>query len=89
LHRLKAGDTFKAKIVQNSHFHFPKNSPEVIMICNGTGIEHFKILAKIINKFLVICMQGSEINLRSVYINLSWTVQSTKEIEYPCRCFVT
>lgn len=41
LHRLKAGDTFKAKIVQNSHFHFPKNSPEVIMICNGTGIGPF------------------------------------------------
>lgn len=41
LHELRAGDTIKAKIVNNSHFHFPTMAPEVVMISNGTGIAPF------------------------------------------------
>lgn len=41
LHRLKANDKLQAKIVQNTHFHFPAKSTEVIMISNGTGIAPF------------------------------------------------
>jgi sulfite reductase (NADPH) flavoprotein alpha-component len=64
LHRLKAGDTFKAKIVQNSHFHFPKNSPEVIMICNGTGIGPFLGMLSQNNKQIPCHLYaGLEINL--------------------------
>ncbi|MBD2757287.1 PepSY domain-containing protein [Spirosoma validum] len=41
LHRLTPGDTIRAKIVSNDHFHFPKKAPVVVMIANGTGIAPF------------------------------------------------
>ncbi len=41
LHQLTVGETMKAKIVRNEHFHFPKNIPSAILICNGTGIGPF------------------------------------------------
>ncbi|MDR6562202.1 MULTISPECIES: PepSY domain-containing protein [unclassified Arcicella] len=41
LHRLKAGETIQARVIQNKHFHFPKNATSVVMICNGTGIAPF------------------------------------------------
>lgn len=41
LKRLKPGQTVAARIINNKHFHFPKQAPEVIMISNGTGIAPF------------------------------------------------
>lgn len=41
LRELQIGDNLSANIKINSHFHFPKNSKEVIMISNGTGIAPF------------------------------------------------
>ncbi|WP_158827582.1 PepSY domain-containing protein [Mucilaginibacter lacusdianchii] len=41
LHRLQPGDAIKARIINNEHFHFPANAPEVVMISNGTGIAPF------------------------------------------------
>ncbi len=41
LHQLKVGEKMQAKIIANTHFHFPKKAPEVMMICNGTGIAPF------------------------------------------------
>lgn len=39
--RLKPGDLIKARILRNPGFHFPRNAPNVVMICNGTGIAPF------------------------------------------------
>jgi len=41
LHSLKANDKLSARIVKNSHFHFPLKPSSVIMISNGTGIAPF------------------------------------------------
>ncbi|TDO24467.1 PepSY domain-containing protein [Pedobacter duraquae] len=41
LYNLQPGDTIKARIIGNSHFHFPKKASAVIMISNGTGIAPF------------------------------------------------
>ncbi|GAB3247847.1 hypothetical protein GCM10027347_03770 [Larkinella harenae] len=41
LHRLKPGETIRARIVENTHFHFPKKAPVVVMISNGTGVAPF------------------------------------------------
>ncbi|WP_421828635.1 PepSY domain-containing protein [Larkinella sp.] len=41
LHALTPGETVRARIVNNGHFHFPKKSPVVVMIANGTGIAPF------------------------------------------------
>jgi sulfite reductase (NADPH) flavoprotein alpha-component len=41
LHHLELGETLKACIVPNVHFHFPKQAKKVIMISNGTGIAPF------------------------------------------------
>ncbi|RZA03756.1 MAG: FAD-binding oxidoreductase [Sphingobacteriaceae bacterium] len=41
LYNLSVGQTIKAKLVNNPHFHFPKNVSEVVMISNGTGIAPF------------------------------------------------
>ncbi|WP_462267145.1 PepSY domain-containing protein [Mucilaginibacter sp.] len=41
LHRLTAGNTLAARIVDNRHFHLPATAPEVVMISNGTGIAPF------------------------------------------------
>lgn len=41
LHGLTPGETIRAKIVNNDHFHFPKKAPVVVMIANGTGIAPF------------------------------------------------
>ncbi|WP_069658737.1 PepSY domain-containing protein [Arcticibacter eurypsychrophilus] len=41
LNRLKPGDKIQAKIVSNTHFHFPEKASEVVMISNGTGIAPF------------------------------------------------
>jgi sulfite reductase (NADPH) flavoprotein alpha-component len=41
LHELTPGQALKARIVTNEHFHFPKKSPVVVMIANGTGIAPF------------------------------------------------
>ncbi|WP_158975418.1 PepSY domain-containing protein [Cellulophaga sp. L1A9] len=38
LNALDVNDSFKAKIITNKNFHFPKNASRVIMIGNGTGI---------------------------------------------------
>ncbi|EGV42845.1 FAD-binding oxidoreductase [Bizionia argentinensis JUB59] len=35
------GDTFKARIINNAAFHFPKKAANVVMIANGTGIAPF------------------------------------------------
>lgn len=34
-------DLFKAKIIKNEGFHFPKSASRVVMIANGTGIAPF------------------------------------------------
>ena len=41
LFALERGQTIKAAIVRNSHFHFPKKAKSVIMVSNGTGIAPF------------------------------------------------
>lgn len=41
LHELTPGETIRARIVSNEHFHFPKKAPVVVMIANGTGIAPF------------------------------------------------
>ena len=41
LHSLKEGDNFKARLMKNQHFRFPKQAKEIIMISNGTGIAPF------------------------------------------------
>lgn len=41
LHGLQQGQTFHARVVDNPHFHFPKQAPAVILIANGTGIAPF------------------------------------------------
>ena len=41
LHELTPGETVRARIVDNAHFHFPQKAPVVVMIANGTGIAPF------------------------------------------------
>lgn len=41
LNSLKRGDQFKARIIKNTAFHFPKKASQVILIANGTGIAPF------------------------------------------------
>lgn len=41
LYGLKPGETIKARIDRNAHFHLPEDSSMVIMISNGTGIAPF------------------------------------------------
>lgn len=41
IHGLEHGDTIKAKLVKNSHFRFPNEARQLIMISNGTGIAPF------------------------------------------------
>ena len=41
LQKLILGQTILARIIDNQHFHFPKNAPAVLMISNGTGIAPF------------------------------------------------
>jgi len=41
LETLNKGDHFKARIVKNTAFHFPKKASKVILIANGTGIAPF------------------------------------------------
>lgn len=41
LHGLTTGESIRARIVNNDHFHFPKTAPVVVMIANGTGIAPF------------------------------------------------
>ncbi len=54
LHNLTVNEKIQAKIISNSHFHFPKKAPEVMMICNGTGIAPFLGMIQQ-NKKLVPC----------------------------------
>jgi len=41
LYSLNAGDSIKASIISNAHFHLPSSSNDVILIGNGTGIAPF------------------------------------------------
>ncbi|HLT34060.1 MAG TPA: PepSY domain-containing protein [Aquaticitalea sp.] len=41
LNNLKIGEIFKARLIENAHFHFPKKASKVIMIANGTGVAPF------------------------------------------------
>ncbi|MUU79415.1 PepSY domain-containing protein [Winogradskyella endarachnes] len=41
LNSFSKGDSFKARIITNSAFHFPKKASRVILIANGTGIAPF------------------------------------------------
>lgn len=41
LNNLEAGNTFKARIINNKAFHFPDKAPKVALISNGTGIAPF------------------------------------------------
>lgn len=41
LYNLQKGQEIKARIMENSTFHFPKTSAKVAMIANGTGIAPF------------------------------------------------
>jgi sulfite reductase (NADPH) flavoprotein alpha-component len=41
LHNLETGALLKARLIQNKAFHFPKNSPRVLLIANGTGMAPF------------------------------------------------
>ena len=41
LGNLKIGDTFKGRVIKNTHFHFPKKASAVLLVSNGTGIAPF------------------------------------------------
>ena len=41
LNNLEAGNTIKARIINNKAFHFPAKAPKVALISNGTGIAPF------------------------------------------------
>ncbi|WP_396178082.1 PepSY domain-containing protein [Flavobacterium sp.] len=41
LYRLKKGAEIKARLIKNTHFHFPKKASKVALISNGTGIAPF------------------------------------------------
>ncbi|MGQ7946830.1 PepSY domain-containing protein [Flavobacterium sp. WC2509] len=41
LYNTTVGDIFKARIINNHAFHFPKNAKRVALISNGTGIAPF------------------------------------------------
>ncbi|PKG41403.1 PepSY domain-containing protein [Psychroflexus sp. MES1-P1E] len=41
LYRLNKGDTIKAAVDINQHFHFPKKTTAAVLIANGTGIAPF------------------------------------------------
>ncbi|WP_299249153.1 PepSY domain-containing protein [uncultured Lacinutrix sp.] len=41
LNTLEIGTHFKARIIKNKAFHFPKKASKVILIANGTGIAPF------------------------------------------------
>ncbi|SEA06528.1 sulfite reductase (NADPH) flavoprotein alpha-component [Arachidicoccus rhizosphaerae] len=41
LYAHQKGDIIKAKVLKNSHFHFPNKAKRLIMISNGTGIAPF------------------------------------------------
>lgn len=41
LNNLEAGNTIKARIINNHAFHFPKKASKVALISNGTGIAPF------------------------------------------------
>ncbi|GGF14046.1 PepSY domain-containing protein [Flavobacterium limi] len=41
LNNLEAGNTIKARIINNKDFHFPSKASKVVMISNGTGIAPF------------------------------------------------
>lgn len=41
LYDLKNGAEMKARLIKNSHFHFPKKASKVALISNGTGIAPF------------------------------------------------
>lgn len=41
LYDLKNGVEIKARLIKNSHFHFPRKSSKVALISNGTGIAPF------------------------------------------------
>lgn len=41
LYGLEPGKAINARIINNEHFHFPKQAQTVIMISNGTGIAPF------------------------------------------------
>ena len=41
INNLKVGDSLEASIQNNKSFHFPKNSEEILLIANGTGVAPF------------------------------------------------
>jgi len=41
LHQLEVNEKFEAAIIKNPNFHFPKKSPQIILIATGTGIGPF------------------------------------------------
>lgn len=41
LNDCKVKDSFKARLIENVHFHLPKKATKIIMIANGTGIAPF------------------------------------------------
>ncbi|HNQ26659.1 MAG TPA: PepSY domain-containing protein [Aquaticitalea sp.] len=41
LNNFKVGDTFKARLIENAHFHLPTKASKIIMISNGTGVAPF------------------------------------------------
>lgn len=41
LYDLQNGDEIEARLIKNSHFHFPKKAAKIALISNGTGIAPF------------------------------------------------
>lgn len=41
LDAFQKGDTFRARLIENAHFHAPKKASKIIMIANGTGVAPF------------------------------------------------
>ncbi len=74
LYALRPGETIKACIVKNKHFHFPKKVSQVVMVSNGTGIVPFLgMLSENKGNYLVRYIVGLGRVPPFNYINLCWT----------------
>ncbi len=41
LNNFNIGESLKARLIENAHFHMPKNASKIMMIANGTGVAPF------------------------------------------------
>lgn len=71
LYHLKKGDTIKAGIDLNAHFHFPKKTSSAILIANGTGIAPFLgMLSEKKDKEIQLFWGGRTVASSAIYDNI-------------------